>query len=218
MYEKAQPKKSTVKDFSVVYAFLRPLLSGLLLLLVTGCSLLQPTKQAQAPLSVTEREQQLLEMQQFELQASVGIKSQADSISGNLRWQQHSREHFHARLSNFLGISLFELTDDGNLSSISVKGETYQAADTSTLLWQLAGWSMPLQDMPLYLRGLPGKRGRNIVRDEFDRVTAFELTDSTGIVWQLSYQRFFPDALALPQRLLLQSSDSEIKIVIRSWQ
>ena len=157
-------------------------------------------------------------MQQFALQASVGIKTPQESISGNLRWQQQDAAHYTARLSNFLGISLFELTDSAQGSAISVKGETYYANDTSTLLWQLSGWSMPLQDMPLYLRGLPGNDGRNIRRDEFDRVTAFTLTDSTGIVWQMQYQSFFPDSLALPKRMLLTSSDTQIKIVVRSWQ
>lgn len=202
----------------MAYPFYRALFISFMLVALSSCSLLQRPEPAQTPLSSNLREQQLAAMQHFTLQASVGIKTPADSISGNLRWQQHDSAHYQARLSNFLGISLFELTDSALGSAITIKGETYHAADTSTLLLQLSGWSMPLQDMPLWLRGLPGSKGRNISRDEFDRVTAFELTDSTGIVWQLQYQRFFPDSLALPQRLLLKSSDSQIKIVIRSWQ
>ena len=202
----------------MVYPFYRALLLSVMLLVLSSCSVFQRPEPATIPLSSNLREQQLLAMQQFTLQASVGIKTPADSISGNLRWQQQDNAQYQARLSNGLGISLFELTDSALGSTISIKGETYHAADTSTLLLQLSGWSMPLHDMPLWLRGLPGSKGRNIRRDEFDRVTAFELTDSTGIVWQLQYQRFFPDSLALPQRVLLKSSDSQIKIVIRSWQ
>ena len=156
-------------------------------------------------------------LQQFDLQASLGIKTPDDSISGNLHWQQDSAT-YNARLSNFLGISLFELSETEQGSAITIKGETYRAVDTSTLLLQLSGWSMPLHDMPLWLRGLPGSKGRDIMRDEFGRVTAFNLTDSTGIVWQLRYQSFFPDALALPKLLLLSSSDTQIKLVIRNWQ
>lgn len=197
---------------------LRPLSVSIFLLWLSSCTVLTKQPSVEVPLNVSEREQQLTAMQQFSLQASVGVKSPAESISGNLRWQQQDNTHYHARLSNFLGISLFELSHAENGSAISLKGETYHAADTSTLLLQLAGWSLPLQDMPLWLRGLPGVRGRNIIRDEFSRVTSFSLTDSTGIVWQLQYQSFFPDALALPKQLLLQSSDTKIKIVIRSWQ
>jgi outer membrane lipoprotein LolB len=217
LYEKALTKKSTVKDFSVAYPICRPLFFSLMLFVLSGCSLLQRPDSTQTPLSSNMREQQILAMQQFTLQASVGIKSPDDSISANLVWQQHDG-HYSARLSNFLGISLFELTEDASGSEITIKGDTYRAVDTSTLLLQLSGWSIPLHDMPLWLRGLPGTKGRDIVRDQFGRVIQFNLTDSTGIVWQLQYQSFFPDSLALPKRLLLNSSDTQVKIVMRSWQ
>jgi outer membrane lipoprotein LolB len=202
----------------VVYRFKCAWLMVIFSLLLSGCGLFQRPALTEAPLSNNEREQQIQALQQFSLQASVGIKTPQDAISANLRWQQQDAAHYQARLSNFLGISLFELSQSEYGSEILLKGETYRAVDTSTLLLQLSGWSMPLQDMPLWLRGLPGSKGRNIVRDAQGRVTGFSLTDSTGIVWQLQYQSFFADSLALPKRLLLQSNDSQIKIVIRSWQ
>ncbi|WP_331460204.1 lipoprotein insertase outer membrane protein LolB [Rheinheimera lutimaris] len=200
------------------YRFIRPFFISVIILLLSACTVFQRPVPAETPLSTNEREQQILMLQQFSLQASVGIKTPQESLSGNLLWQQQNSATYNARLSNFLGISLFELSETAQGSAITIKGETYRAVDTSTLLLQLSGWSMPLHDMPLWLRGLPGSKGRDIVRDEFGRVTAFNLTDSTGIVWQLQYQSFFPDSLALPKRLLLQSNDSQIKIVIRSWQ
>ncbi len=202
----------------MVYPFSRLLFVSIIMFWLSACSSLQRQTSAERPLDVSAREQQILAMDQFTLQASVGIKTPDDSISANLHWQQYDARQFDARLSNFLGISLFELTQNNTGSEILLKGETYRAVDTSSLLLQLSGWSMPLQDMPVWLRGLPGSKARNIVRDEFGRVTAFNLTDSTGIVWQLQYQSFFPDSLALPKRMLLTSSDSQIKIVMRSWQ
>ena len=200
------------------YRFIRPFFISVIILLLSACTVFQRPVPTETPLSTNQREQQILMLQQFSLQASVGIKTPQESLSGNLLWQQQNGATYNARLNNFLGISLFELSETAQGSAITIKGETYRAVDTSTLLLQLSGWSMPLHDMPLWLRGLPGSKGRNIVRDEFGRVTAFNLTDSTGIVWQLQYQSFFPDSLALPKRLLLQSNDSQIKIVIRSWQ
>ena len=221
MYKKPQLNKSeesTVKDFSVAKPNYPLLFILSLSLLLSGCSLFQRQQTIETPLSTTAREQHILAMQQFSLQASVGIKSPDDSVSGNLNWQQQSEKQYKARLSNFLGISLFELSDNGEQSSISIKGETYRASDSSSLLWQLSGWSMPLHDMPLWLRGLPGYSARDIRRDEFGRVISFNLTDSTGIIWQMQYQSFFPDSLALPKRMLLTSSDTQIKLVVRSWQ
>lgn len=199
-------------------SILRMLLISVVLLIVPGCSLFQRPQPIEVPLNINEREQQISAMTQFTLQASVGIKTPDDSISGNLQWQQHAAGHYLARLSNFLGISLFELSEDAVSSAITVKGETYRAVDSSTLLLQLSGWSMPLHDMPLWLRGLPGNKARDITRDEFGRVIGFTLTDSTGIIWRFEYQSFFSDSLALPKRLLLSSETSQIKLVVRSWQ
>lgn len=201
----------------MVQPFIRPFFISIIILLLSACTTLQPPAPTETPLSNNEREHHILAMQQFSVQATLGIKTPDESVSGNLLWQQNIT-NYHARLSTFLGISLFELNETEQGSAITIKGETYRAIDTSTLLLQLSGWSMPLHDMPLWLRGLPGNKGRDILRDEFGRVTAFNLTDSTGIVWRLEYQSFFPDRLALPRRVLLQSNDSQIKIVIRSWK
>ncbi|WNO61546.1 lipoprotein insertase outer membrane protein LolB [Rheinheimera sp. MMS21-TC3] len=185
---------------------------------LTGCSIFNNKVLPEQPLAASARQQQLQAMQQFSIQASVSIKTPQDSISGNLHWQQLQPKHYTARLSNFLGISLFELEQSENGSQIQLKGEAYYGVDTSSLLWQLSGWSMPLADMPLWLRGLPGKNSQSIRYDELGRVTHFNLIDSTGIIWQLEYQSFFTDSLALPKRLLLSSDDTRIKLVIRSWQ
>ena len=200
------------------YPFYQPAVILFFCLLLSGCSLWQRPAMSEQPLAANEREQRIMALQQFELQASLGIKTPQDSISGNLHWQQLNAVDYKAQLRSGIGISLFELRQNSTGSAIKIRGDTYTAVDTSSLLLQLAGWSIPLQDMPLWLRGLPGSRGRNIVRDEYGRVTAFMLTDSTGIVWQLQYQSFFPDSLALPKRLLLSSSDTQIKLVIRNWQ
>ncbi|MDP5136419.1 lipoprotein insertase outer membrane protein LolB [Rheinheimera baltica] len=218
MYEKALTKKSTAKDFSVGYSIKQLFIICISLYLLTGCSLFQRPTAIEPPLAGSVREQQLIAMQNFTLQASIGIKTQQDSISGNLTWQQQDTLQYQARLSNGLGISLFALQQKPFSSELTVKGETYQAADADTLLLQLTGLSMPLADMPLWLRGLPGNNSTDVVYDTFGRVTRFNLTDSSGVLWQLEYQSFFADALALPKRLRLTSSDTQIKVVIRSWQ
>tara|TARA_R100001443_G_scaffold16613_1_gene26927 strand:+ start:41677 stop:42282 length:606 start_codon:yes stop_codon:yes gene_type:complete len=192
------------------------ILAGLLLI-TSGCSLLSKPSPAPA-LDNKSRLAQLTAIEQYRLQASVGIKTPEESVSGNLNWQQHNTEHFKARLANFFGISLFELTNDAQGSSILVRGERYQAADPGSLLWQLAGWSMPLDDMPLWLKGIPGAKASAVEYDDLGRVLAFQLVDSTGIIWQLRYQSFFADALALPQKIKLSSDDTTISFYIRSWQ
>ncbi|WP_423185682.1 lipoprotein insertase outer membrane protein LolB [Alishewanella sp. d11] len=196
----------------------RQLISIVLLLFLTGCSLKPKIPETAASLAPAQREQQLNAMQQFTLQAAMNVKSPAESITGSLRWQQLSAETYQARLANMLGISLFELRQAQGITELQVRGERYQAADPSSLLWQLAGWSIPLHDMALWLRGLPGDTATEQQYDNAGRLVRFTLIDSTGIRWQLSYQSFFNDPLALPRVLQLQSEDTQIRLVIRSWQ
>lgn len=184
--------------------------------LLGGCALFSSPQQ-QVPLNITERQQKLEQLQQFTLQASVGIKVPDESLSGSLRWQQQ-QQFFQAAMTNFLGVSMFELSHDSTGSEILIRGERYQAEDASSLLYQLSGWSMPLNELPLWIRGLPGRYSTDILTDEHGRVSSFSLTDSAGIRWQLSYNSFFNDALSLPKNIVLKSHDTQIKIVIRSWQ
>lgn len=187
-------------------------------LLASACS---STKNLPGQIEVLpqqQRQQQLAELNNFTVQAAVGIKSPAETVSGNLRWQQQNASAYQARLANMLGISLFELTANAELTELLVRGERYQAADASNLLWQLAGWSIPLHDMALWLRGLPGDSATELQYDTAGRLVSFNLTDSTGIRWQLTYRSFFDDALSLPKQLQLQSADTQVRLVIRSWQ
>lgn len=186
--------------------------------LSTACSSTRTLPGTSPVLPQSERQQQLSTMHRFTVQASVGIKSPVETVSGNLRWQQQDSDAYQARLANMLGISLFELTASSELTELLVRGERYQAADASSLLWQLAGWSIPLHDMALWLRGLPGDSATELQYDTAGRLVSFNLTDSTGIRWQLSYRSFFDDALSLPKQLQLQSADTQVRVVIRSWQ
>lgn len=194
------------------------IIAALILLFLAGCSTVPDERNSAIPLNAKARQQQLQAMTQFNLKASIYIKAPSDSVSGSLRWQQQDARQYHARMSNVIGISIFNLKQLPDYTELTVNGERYIANDLDTLLQQLAGWSIPLSDMPLWLRGLPGERGKDMLYDEFGRVTAFSLTDNTGVVWQLQYQGFFNDELALPKRLLLTSSDTQIKLLIRSWQ
>lgn len=186
-------------------------------LLSTACTSTKTLPGTQTVLPQSERQQQLSAMHNFTVQASVGIKSPAETVSGNLRWQQQDANAYQARLANMLGISLFELTASSELTELLVRGERYQAADASNLLWQLAGWSIPLHDMALWLRGLPGDSATDLKYDAAGRLVSFTLTDSTGIRWQLTYRSFFDDALSLPRQLQLHSADTQVRLVIRSW-
>jgi outer membrane lipoprotein LolB len=188
----------------------------LLGLLLTGCAS-QPAPQVSRPLPATEREQALDAMTEYKVVAALGVKAPGENVSGTLNWQQHG-EYYQASMTNFLGLTVFELETHQQGATVKVDGQTHQAMSAGALLDYLSGWSLPIEEMQLWLKGLPGPSSENLQRDGMGRLTSFTLTDSRDRQWQVSYSDFFPDAKSLPRKMQLQSGDTRLKLVIREWQ
>lgn len=188
----------------------------LLGLLVTGCAS-KPEPSISRPLPATEREQALDAMTEFKVVAALGVKAPGENVSGTLNWQQRG-EYYEASMTNFLGLSVFELQTHAGGATVQVNGETHQAMSAGALLDYLSGWSLPIEEMQLWLKGLPGPSSENLRRDGMGRLISFTLTDSRLQQWQVSYSDFFPDAKSLPRKMQLQSGETRLKLVIREWQ
>ena len=195
-------------------SFLPPMLLALIL---SGCASWQQPQVAEIPLPAKERQQQLAALTQFELNASLHIKSPADSGSGSLNWEQQE-EFYTADLNSFVGTNIFKLQTTAEGALVQVSGESHQAASAAALLDYLSGWSLPIEEMPLWLKGMTGPSSSALRFDPMGRLTSFSLLDSQNRLWQVSYPKFFPDRLSLPKQINLESSDTRIKLVIRQWK
>lgn len=194
--------------------FLPPMLLALLL---SGCASWRQPQVAEIPLPAQERQQQLTAITQFELTASLGVKAPGDSVSGSLNWVQQD-EFYTADLNNFIGINIFKLQTTAEGALVQVSGESHQATTAAALLDYLSGWSLPIEEMPLWLKGMTGTSSSDLRFDPMGRLTSFSLLDSQNRRWQVSYPKFFPDRLSLPRQINLESSDTRIKLVIRQWK
>lgn len=185
-------------------------------LLLAGCAS-QPAPQVSRPLPAAEREQALDAMTEYKVVAALGVKAPGENVSGTLNWQQQG-PYYQASMTNFLGLTVFELSTHEGGATVKVDGETHQAMSAGALLDYLSGWSLPIEEMQLWLKGLPGPSSENLRRDGMGRLTSFTLTDSRARQWQVSYSEFFPDAKSLPRKMQLQSGETRLKLVIREWQ
>ncbi|WP_164852451.1 lipoprotein insertase outer membrane protein LolB [Rheinheimera riviphila] len=189
----------------------------LVALFLSGCASWQQAQVAEIPLPAKERQQQLATLTQFELTASLGVKAPGDSVSGSLNWVQQD-EFYTADLNNFIGINIFKLQTTAEGALVQVSGESHQAASAAALLDYLSGWSLPIEEMPLWLKGMTGASSSDLRFDPMGRLTSFSLLDSQNRRWQVSYPKFFPDRLSLPQLIILESSDTRLKLAIRQWK
>ena len=185
------------------------------LLLLSACS--SVPQKIEMPLPAQERQQKLATLTTFELTASLGVKVPGDSVSGSLNWQQQG-EFYRADMNNFIGVNIFKLHTDVNGATVQVSGETHQAQSAAVLLDYLSGWSLPIAEMPLWLKGMAGHQGSDLRWDPLGRLISFSLLDSQNRRWQVSYPEFFPDQLSLPKRITLESGDTRLKLVIRQWK
>jgi len=218
LYEKARFKKSIIREGITVHRYLKEITGLILVLLLSGCATLPP-RSHEAPLSAQQRQQQLEQLSQFQLNGALLVKTPQESISGSLSWSQQG-PYYQANMTNFVGISIFSLSTNTEGATIQADGETHQAASASALLDYLSGWSLPIDDMPLWLKGLASPTGSALQWDNTGRLTQFELVDNQGRQWQVRYTAFFPDALALPKKIELESAadGSRLRLVVRQWQ
>jgi len=202
-----------------VTQFSKRWLPVLVALFLSGCAGFQQPQVAEIPLPAQERQQQLATLTQFELNASLYIKSPGDSGSGSgsLNWEQQE-EFYTADLNSFVGINIFKLQTTAEGAQVQVSGETHQAATAAELLDYLSGWSLPIEEMPLWLKGMTGASSSDLRFDPMGRLTSFSLLDSQNRRWQVSYSKFFPDRLSLPKLIILESSDTKLKLAIRQWK
>ncbi|RVU31258.1 outer membrane lipoprotein LolB [Rheinheimera riviphila] len=211
------PKWQSVKKGSDVTQSTKRWLPVLVALFLSGCASWQQAQVAEIPLPAKERQQQLATLTQFELTASLGVKAPGDSVSGSLNWVQQD-EFYTADLNNFIGINIFKLQTTAEGALVQVSGESHQAASAAALLDYLSGWSLPIEEMPLWLKGMTGASSSDLRFDPMGRLTSFSLLDSQNRRWQVSYPKFFPDRLSLPQLIILESSDTRLKLAIRQWK
>lgn len=188
----------------------------MLTLCTVACSTNPVPPMATAPLNQTDREARLQQLNRFTLNAAIGVKAPSDSVNGSLDWQQQ-QAYYQASMSNVLGLTVFELSTSAKGATVVVDGQTHQADNAAELFRYLSGWSLPLADMPQWLKGLASASAFDVKRDALGRVTQFVLVDSQQQRWTVSYPEFFADSLALPKRITLQSADTRLKLVIRRW-
>jgi len=211
---------STLKEFWVIFQQLYRVtrqITGVLLftILAAGCSVSPPT-QVEMPLPQNEREAKIQQLSQFSIDASISVKAPSDSVTGSLQWQQQG-EHYRAAMSSVIGLSIFELETTATGARVIADGKTHYGENAAELLNYLSGWSLPIEDMPLWIRGLPSHNSQHLQRDSLGRLQSFTLIDSQQRQWQVTYTDFFADSLSLPRKITLQSADSRLKLVIREW-
>ena len=205
----------------------RPGLSALLvtliitLLLLGGCTLtshkplqVPTTKNAQSNLQWQSHQAQMEAFTQWRLVGKIGIRTEHESSSAHINWQQQ-RQQFRINLSGPFGQGAAELS--GTFESVLLKiagQEDLQTTNPEAVLLEQTGWDIPINTLLHWIKGIPSP----------DQDASFQL-DAQGRLsrltqaqWQLeypSYRQF--ESLWLPKKIQLVRGQVKLTLVIKDW-
>lgn len=162
---------------------------------------------------ITEfRRASLQPITQWNIQGRIAIDYRGEGFSAGLKWQQRD-ENFDISLTDPLGRTAARLDGSAEGVVLYADGETYEAESPETLMVQNLGWSLPLDSLIHWSKGIPDP-DHPLTAVGYDVVGRPITLIQDG--WQVNFERY-PDAevLAQPQRITLLRPEFKAKLLIK---
>ncbi len=132
-------------------------------------------------------------------------------------WRQHSPEHYHLLLTNFLGNTEVDLDVQKNGARLIDRQSTHYFGDNAEeMIYGLTGIALPLNNLKEWMLGLPGL-SNDITLDERYHLSRL-IYKQDGLEWIVSYQDYYSTMTpSLPNRMEIHQGNTRIKLKIDSW-
>jgi len=199
---------------------LHHLLLGGLILLLAGCAGFGPRETLEGtgdPARWAEHRQQVATLDGWQITGKVGLRvpPPGESGSATLFWLQR-QDYFDIRLSGPLGGGAARLTGRAEAATLEVAGQgRFEASSPQALLADNLGWSLPVEHLLWWVRGLPAPDSRSrLTLDGEGRLARLEQDG-----WRIEYPRYAEhQGYWLPERIKLSGQDLEVTLVLKEWQ
>src|SRR5699024_3327359 len=189
-----------------------------LLLTLSGCSHFSTQEQlsgsGQAS-SWQSHKQQITPVDAWQINGKIGIRSEKESGSAVLFWLQR-QDYFDIRLSGPLGQGSTRLIGRQGAVSLEIANRgTFQATSAKELMQQQLGWSLPVENLLWWVKGLPAPDSPSQLPLD-DNSLLSELRQNQ---WHIQYLSYRPESdLQLPERIKLSGAGLDITLVIKEWR
>ena len=198
---------------------------GLLLVLVSACTTVpEGPKQA---VNLTAQLKKVADVNQWQMRGKIAFRQGKEGASVNLNWKNDSGD-FDFRLTNFLGVTLVDLTVDNEQSILEADGETYKDVEPEPLIYQVTGLIIPVDSLLSWVKGLPLAGDKYTLTDK-GLVNTLESECNYCRNWQVSYDNYgrvettnaeqvwLPHSITLTQVETENSPKTQLKIKIYQW-
>lgn len=154
-------------------------------------------------------------IQSWTLKGRVAGKSNEDGFRAGVRWEQR-KGHFDIDLLGPLGRKVAKITGGvGDVQLNTSKGESFSANDPELLMQELFGYSLPINGMQYWMRGIPDPEEvyGSIELDEQGRLKQLHQSG-----WVVDYDRYHDGAPALPAFIKITSATINANVKIDTWK
>ena len=182
-------------------------------LLLSACAGL-PTQYA-SDLDWSDRVAQLNALKTWRASGKLAIRTQEQSESVNLQWQQDNHTT-HIVLSGPLGIGATSIESDMQQLSVTRDGHTEHYDISSARAARDAfGLDLPLQALPYWIMGLPAP-GLQSNNDPLIERGLLRRQEQLG--WTITYESYGQFGhYTLPTRLKIERQSTRARLILRNW-
>lgn len=159
--------------------------------------------------------QQTSQLDAWEISGKLAMRSEVQSGSGVLFWLQR-QDYFDIRVSGPLGQGSTRLTGRHGEVRLTTPQLDLQAASGEQLMQEQLGWSLPVNNLLWWVRGLPAPDSKYQLQLNENSLAGQLEQDG----WQLEFVRYqqLADGSRLPERIQLQGPQLQLTLLVKQWQ
>lgn len=199
---------------------------SLIAIALTGCAT-TPTPTANAPLPVpsVQNIQTAWQANQFilkpihswEVSGVIGIRVKDKGEGANLFWRVTNENQYIIQIYGTAGLGAISITGrpDGSVIFKDSNGKETYAKNIETLMQERLGWSVPVNGLYYWGRGLPAPiKSKELALNRYGLMSSLEQSG-----WHIQYNdyRMIQNKYPLPVKMVLTRGDLTLKVIIKSW-
>lgn len=183
--------------------------AALLLIFLSGCASNQSLRKIDPTWAIP-----LSDLNHWQLNARVAIKTPEDSVTASLDWQKN-QSLFDFFLSGAFGVTVAHLIQEENSASLEIPDtDKLLHHDAELLLQQTLGWDFPINALSYWVKGLPsGSPGEQISYNEKGQISKIHLGH-----WQIDFSKYrLYQGYLLPKMIKATHPKISLKVVAKKW-
>ena len=150
----------------------------------------------------------------WSLKGRIAGKSYDTGFRAGIHWR-HQQQKFGIDLHGPLGRKVAVITGKvGDVELKTSKGESYSSANSEALIQSLFGYSLPVNGLHFWMRGIPDP-GQVYAFLELDDKGRLKQLIQAG--WLIDYNRYHDSSPALPAFIKISNQTLNANIVIDHW-